>query len=95
MPDLVLKTLLVKAQAFLGPYFGIALVSFGIAWALRGKVADADVLRAAVARLDSTTVKKDTFALFVQEMRIVAAKQDSTNALLRRWICRGAPRLCP
>lgn len=97
MPDsVILSTLLSKARALGGPILGFALFAAAAGWALRGTVADADQLRRTVATLDSSTVKKEDFRLLQRDVRDTRVIAESTNALLRRFICRSYPRgICP
>jgi hypothetical protein len=97
MPNnVVLTTLLAKARALSGPLVSLALFAAAAGWALRGTVADADQLRRQVAALDSNTVKKEDLRLLQRDVRDTRILAESTNALLRRVVCRIYPRdICP
>jgi hypothetical protein len=88
MHDAFLPTLLAKARTLGGPFVAFALLSAAAGWALRGASEGQVNTTASIARLDSTTVKRDTFALFVQEVR-------GELRLVRRYVCRQSPDLCP
>lgn len=95
----VAVALLAKARSIGGPLLTAAFLgaAAGVAW--QSLTTDREQLRADVVRLDSTTVKRSEFERVVadltREMRANGSKTDSTNALLRRLICRDSPRLCP
>ena len=96
MPDTVIASLLTKARAFGGPFLAAAMLCAAAGWALRGNVAGADQLRARVANLDTTTVRKEDFRTLQRDVRDTRVLAESTNVLLRRFICRSYPRgICP
>lgn len=71
------------------------LIAGSMGWYLRDRDQAPIELRAGLARLDSTTVKRDTFALFVRDMNNQLHELRSTSDLLRRFVCRRSPDLCP
>jgi hypothetical protein len=95
MPDAILSTLLAKAKVFGGPIAACLLIGVSAGWFARGERATANTLAATVARLDSNTVKRPEFERTLLRLEAVAVRQDSTNALLKRFICRSAPTICP
>lgn len=95
MPDTILPTLLAKAKVLGGPIVAVFLIGGSAGWFARGERASAQTLAASVARLDSNTVKRPEFNALVGELRHYAARGDSTNALLRRFVCRSYRDICP
>ena len=106
MPELTLSTLISKARAIGGPYLAAALLCVGAGYFLRGTVEAQSTTNAAVARLDSVAIKREEFNSTIVQLRAdlngavqrigdVAQRQDSTNKLLRRFICRSQPPICP
>jgi hypothetical protein len=95
MPDALISTLLAKAKSLGGPIAAAALIGLSVGWYAHGERTTADNLASQVSRLDSGTVKRPEFDRLVVEFRYYAARGDSTNALLRRFICRSQPTICP
>lgn len=82
-------------KPILGPW-GIALaLAVGLGWTVRDGAQSGRDLSVRVAQLDSVAVKQPQFERVVERLEAVAARQDSTNALLRRFICREQPTVCP
>jgi hypothetical protein len=97
MPDFSL--LFAKARALGNPLLAAAVIAGTVAWAARG-IVDGNAVSlattaATVARLDSNTVKRAEFDALVLEFRRYAANGDSTNRLLRRFICASHREICP
>jgi len=95
MPDAIISTLIAKAKVLGGPIAAALLLGLTAGWYARGERTTATALAATVARLDSNTVKRPEFSLALARLEAVALRQDSTNALLRRFICRSQPTICP
>jgi hypothetical protein len=88
-------SLLPALKALVGPW-GIALfLASLVGWNGRALAQARTDLVTRVSQLDSATVKRPQFERTVERLEAVAARQDSTNALLRRYICRDAPTICP
>jgi len=87
--------LLAKAKLIGGPI--VVGIAFGAStgWYARGERATADNLATAVARLDSSTVKRPELERLVLRLDGVTIRLDSAIALQRRYICREQPVICP
>lgn len=90
-----LAPVLAWVRHYAGPITSALLIAGSTGWYLRDREQVPTELRAAVARLDSTTVKRDTFAQLVREVRETRTVADSTRAMLRRLVCRQYPDICP
>lgn len=95
MADTLIAAFLTKAKIVGGPIVAGLLLGMSAGWYARGERSTAINLAATVARLDSNTVKRPEFDRLVLEFRVYAARGDSTNALLRRFICVKSPAICP
>lgn len=94
-PDTLIAAFVAKAKVIGGPIVVGVCLGISAGWYAHGERSAADNLAATVARLDSNTVKRPEFDTLVREFRVYAARGDSTNALLRRFICRSQPTICP
>lgn len=102
MAETLVAALLTKAKVLGGPLVGVLLLGMSAGWYARGERSTSENLATTVARLDSNTVKRPEFERAVIRLEAIvsrqdaaAVRQDSTNALLRRWICRAQPAVCP
>lgn len=95
MADSITTFLLAKLKVVGGPIAAGAIFGATVAWYARGERSTADQLAREVRRIDDATVKRPEFDALVGEFRRYAVRGDSTNALLRRYICREQPAICP
>jgi hypothetical protein len=91
----VVTALLSKAKALGGPFVALALLGAAGGWATRGVAEDQQDIAERVAQLDRTTVKRYEFERVLERLDRYAERSDSTSALLRRFLCRSQPALCP
>src|ERR1041385_4437722 len=91
----VALNLLPALKPLLGPWGIAVMLAAGLGWVGRDAAQTGRDLALRVAQLDSATVKLPQFERVVERLEAVAARQDSTNALLRRFICREQPTICP
>lgn len=95
MPDAIISALITKAKVLGGPIAAALLLGLTAGWYAHGERSTATALAATVARLDSSTVKRSEFDALVVELRRYAERADTTSALLRRYLCRSQPTICP
>lgn len=90
----ITAALLAKAKT-LSPMAAVLLMGISGGWYARGQDTRMTKAEARIAVVDSASVKRHEFERVVDRLEAVASRQDSTNALLRRFICRSQPVVCP